>query len=116
MGDDKIFRITGAAAQAIYDHLLSEGIKPHAEIFEPIIMGGDVAVVMFNPGADALELAPRLGWDGKAPAFRMPSGARKRYANLIEMTGDAVSAKWLRAHRRGRIFVMTERATFLVNY
>jgi DNA primase len=115
MAEKKRF-ITGTAAQAVYDYMLNEGIKPHAKTLAPIISAGDIGVVLVDPSAEAKRAALTWGWDGTAKVFRMTSGARKRMAKRMEEMGDMVAASWFSAKRNGRIFVLFEQATFLVNF
>lgn len=108
--------LTGQAAKTVWDWIIGEGIEPHVNIIRPIVAGGDVAVVVFNVLPELQDSARALGWDGQAPAFRLSSGMRRRFADGLEGMGDVLAATWLRANRKGRIFVMVESATFLVNF
>ncbi len=110
-------RASPQESEALLRRLLDEGIKPYTDDLAPILVAGDVAIVVFEPAKTDAEMMAALramGWDGKTPVFRMSNGYRKRLAR----NSDAVTAAWLmrRAKNVGRLSVWTGRANFLVNF
>ncbi len=104
----------GKKVRSVLERLLNEGIKPHAKEIATIAADGDVAIVVFEPGAGAARAAREAGWDGKAGVLRMSPEFRQQ---LIE-AADAVTAAWLDRDAGGaaRMFVFAGCGTLLVNY
>lgn len=92
--------------------VLGEGIRPHAEAIASIGATGAVAVVVYKPTGEAIELLEVLGWDGVAPVFPL----RAEAGEIIAGDSDAVTARWFRSRRAGRIFLFAHGATSLVNF
>ena len=90
--------------------LLREVLVPQAEKLD----GGDIAVVVFEPGNACQRAARAAGWDGKSSVFSMPRPFRER---LIE-NADTVTATWLAGRRPGvvRMFVFLQEGTLLINW
>ncbi len=102
-------------ASELYKRILAEGIKANAKTIAPVISAGDVAVVVFEPTMAVASLALRLGWNGQAPAFRLSEESCAGWAHSLETLGDRVTARWLRAKRFGRILVLAQDGSLLVN-
>ncbi len=99
----------------LHDRILAEGIKANVKTIAPIIEAGDVAVVVFEPDMAVGNLAVYLGWNGRAPAFRLSEQRCEAWAHASEGHGDRVTARWLRAKRFGRILVLAQDGSLLVN-
>jgi len=98
-----------------FQQRVSDAVREHTEEVSRLALEGDVAVLVLNPIKDCRQFAIEVGWDGKTdPAvFRMSRGSRRRLARA-----DTVTAAWLHGNQPGRvrIFLITERANFLLNH
>lgn len=98
------------------NRLLDEGIKPHATTIAGIVSSGDIAGVVFDLHPDLHNDAKSWGWNGADPVFRVSNRLRKIAAQNFKAQGDAASERWFASDRRGRIFVLVQRGTLLLNY
>jgi hypothetical protein len=97
------------------NRIYEQAIKPHAEGLAPIIGGGRVAVVVFEPALEAITPLKDLGWDGRSKFFELSERERRRFAKNSAAQGDQVTARWLNSDRDGRLLVFAHRGTLLVN-
>jgi hypothetical protein len=108
--------MTRSIDRADHDAILAAAIKPHAESIVPIVLSADVAVVVHDAHPDVAEHARSLGWDGTAPVFRLEDRTLIQLAAILGQNGDEISRDWFLTPRIGRIYVLFERRTFLVNF
>lgn len=113
MTKDEIRLATAEEADNLLERLRRWVLLPNAEAIAPIIERGDIAGVVFNPTDP--DLARSWGWDGATPVFRISSGVRKRVVRRFREMGDKVSERWFDGKRNGRVFVLFEAGSFLVN-
>ena len=92
------------------DRLLNEGIKPHAETISPIHLSGGIAVVVYNWHGDDETLEACATGRG-AQAFRLPPRVKNQLRDA-----DHITRAWCDRKGPGRLFVLTGRGTFLVNF
>lgn len=103
--------------QAYFETLLDECVRPNRDAVADIIHGDGIAVVLFRASPRVQQGARAMGWDGEAPVFRLADEAREKMAAGSEAAGDAVTARWMRASRSGRIFVIAhDGVTWLLNF
>jgi len=100
----------------LMDRLLSEGIHAHAQDIAPIIANGGIAVVVYKPHDLAREAARAVGWDGESATFKLSNAARQRLIASLLRRDDAVTCRWLRGNRAGRIFMISGAGTLLINF
>lgn len=103
--------------QAYFETLLDECVRPHRDAVADIIHGDGIAVVLFRASPRVQQGARAMGWDGEAPVFRLSDEAREKIAASSDAAGDAVTARWMRDSRSGRIFAIAhDGATWLLNF
>ncbi len=103
--------------QAYFETLLDECVRPHRDAVADIIHEDGIAVVLFRASPRVQQGARAMGWDGEAPVFKLSDEAREKMAAGSEAAGDAVTARWMRASRSGRIFVIAhDGVTWLLNF
>jgi hypothetical protein len=113
---NEIRHVTGEEQARMMNAFLDEAIKPHVDIIAPIVIAGDVAVIVHKPSASAARALHELGWNGSAPAFQLRSEDTERIAESCARMGDEVTGRWLRSGRQGRMFVFWGDGTLLINH
>jgi hypothetical protein len=103
------------ASAKVLDAIFTHGIKPHADAIAEVVESGDIAIVVHRLRPDVERNARALGWDGVSPVFRMTESTRARMIASSEAIADTVTARWLRAKRTGRVFVLSGVGSLLVN-
>src|SRR5262249_22983708 len=78
-GDERAAAPNDTGRRPSLDRTLDLGVKPPPTALTAMTSTGAVAVVLFEPSADASAAAQELGWSGEgAPVFRLSEAARKR--------------------------------------
>jgi len=109
-----VIRVTGEAAERVWQRLREKALIPHAGELARILQQGKIAVVVFELNETVKDSLFPLGWDGKTAVFPMSRDISRRYARL----SDPVTAAWLRrdASPIGRILVFWGLGSLLMNW
>lgn len=95
----------------VIPELMEHAIKPNAEAIARIVLAGAVALVAYKPDpkwCKTLGLEPNTS----VAVAVLPGPMRK----AMIKNGDSVTSRWLRGGRTGRIFVVWNVGTLLVNF
>lgn len=102
------------------EHLLNQGLRPQAPQLAGIGFSGGIAVVVFEAGEGAREMARAIGWDGASPIFRLSEDGQKALAST-PIGQEPRTTAWL--HRKfepaqpvAKVLVVTGDRFLLVNF
>jgi hypothetical protein len=99
----------------ILNRVLAQGIKPHRSQIVKTGKAGEVAVVLFDAGDGAIEVAKKLGRQGDEAIFAVSS----QMARHALADADAMTQKWFAASpSKGviKIYVLVNDEHLLVNF
>jgi hypothetical protein len=115
LAEAEVIRLTGEEARELWGRVHKEAIEPNAIEIVNIVATGDIAVVAWDLYPTSLDAAESMGYDGKAPVFRLSNKKRKFAAQRFREMGDHVSANWFARRATNRIFLMAQLGTYLLN-
>ena len=121
---------TPEETRAVYERIVAEGIKPHAETIARAHDNGEVAVVFFNisdehshamASADVRgyrDAVKSMGWrGGRSECVAWNRTRAEKFADALARTSPAdPCAQWLRGRRPGRIFVWSGLGSLCINF
>lgn len=111
--------MTSEEEEKFFARLLSEGIKPHADVIARAHGGGLVAEVFYDLAPSMHDTARKhMGWTGAKSEARVMTRTRaERLADSIFKThpGDP-AVPWLRGKRPGRILVWTGMGSLCIEH
>ena len=93
--------------------LVEIGLRPHLRRIKQIEARGRLPVAVFEPPRKIRPLILQMGWNGGDHVFGMPSAIRWAFA--ASLLHDPVGKAWVESSRHGRILVMAQGGTLLIN-
>ena len=93
--------------------LFDIGLRPYLLWIKKIEARGRLPVAVFEPIHEIRPLILQMGWNGVDPVFGMLHAVRWAFA--AAMTHDPVGKAWMESSRHGRILVMAQGGTLLIN-
>ena len=111
---DRTIKAIGVGDTAdVMKRLFDIGLRPHLRRIKQIEAGGRLPVAVFEPPLEIRPLILQMGWNGVDHVFGMPSAIRWAFA--ASLLHDPVGKAWVESSRHGRILVMAQGGTLLIN-